>query len=159
MIRTEAGMPTARFTSLVGVPERTYRRWQARARQGRPVRGPWPTPAQDLVEQKLLEVADKWPAWGHRKIAQITRTDGIAVSDSTALRALKRQDRVLSPDYRRARRDLTAARRAAFVVPPSGPNQVWQMDFTEYETIRAAPGGSQGAPTTGRKLNSVGMCR
>ena len=103
-------MPTARFTSLVGVPERTYRRWQARARQGRPVRGPWPTPAQDLVEQKLLEVADKWPAWGHRKIAQITRTDGIAVSDSTALRALKRQDRVLSPDYRRARRDLKIGR-------------------------------------------------
>src|SRR3989304_1204303 len=28
------------------------------------------------------------------------------------------------------------ARRAAFVVPPSGPNQVWQLDFTEFETTR-----------------------
>ncbi|MEX0850341.1 MAG: hypothetical protein WD015_02445, partial [Gaiellaceae bacterium] len=26
------------------------------------------------------------------------------------------------------------ARKAAFVVPPTGPNQVWQMDFSEFET-------------------------
>jgi transposase InsO family protein len=136
MIRTEAGMPTARFTSLIGIPERSYRRWQQRRRAGRPVKGPWPTPAQDLVEAKLVEVADRWPAWGHRKIAQIARTGGTAVSDSTALRALKRNGRVLKPDYTRQRRDLAAARRATFVVPPSGPNQVWQVDFTEYETTR-----------------------
>ncbi len=136
MIRQDAGMPTSRFTLLVGVPERTYRRWQARSRDGRPTRGPWPTPAQDQVEEKLVEVADQWLAWGHRKVAQIARTDGCAVTDSTALRALKRNGRVLEPDYTRQRKDLAAARRAAFVVPPSGPNQVWQLDFTEYETTR-----------------------
>ncbi len=136
MIRAEAGMPTARFTSLLGIPERSYRRWQARARRGLPAKGPWPTPAQDQVEVKLVEVADRWPARGHRKIAHITRTDGAVVSDSTALRALKRNGRVLEPDYTRQRRDLAAARRAAFVVPPSGPNQVWQLDFTEYETTQ-----------------------
>ena len=38
MIRVEAGMPTSRFTSVVGVPERTYRRWQQPARAG-PRRG------------------------------------------------------------------------------------------------------------------------
>ena len=32
------------------------------------------------------------------------------------------------------RRDLSAARRAAFVVPPAGRNEVWQLDFTEWET-------------------------
>ena len=136
MIRTDAGMPTARFTALVGVPERSYRRWQARVRQGRPPKGPWPTPAQDRAEQKVVDLADRWPAWGHRKIAQLARTDGESVSDSTALRALRRNARVLAPDYTRERRDLATARRAAFVVPPSGPNQVWQMDFTEYETTR-----------------------
>lgn len=31
MIREEAGMPTSRFTALVGIPERTYRRWHDRA--------------------------------------------------------------------------------------------------------------------------------
>ena len=136
MIRVDVGMATLRFTRLCAVPERSYRRWQQRTRSGLPARGPWPTPAQDRVEEKLVEVADRWPAWGHRKIAQITRTDGTPVSDSTALRALKRNGRVLSPDYTRERRDLAAARRAAFVVAPWGPNQVWQLDFTEYETSR-----------------------
>lgn len=40
MIRVEAGMPTARFVKLIGVPERSYRRWQAKARQERPPKGP-----------------------------------------------------------------------------------------------------------------------
>ena len=83
-----------------------------------------------------MELADLWPVWGHSKIAQLARTDGHPVSDSTALRALKRNDRVLAPDYTRERRDHAAARRAAFVVPPSGRNEVWQLDFTEYETTQ-----------------------
>ena len=33
MIRVEAGMPTTRFCSVIGVPERTWRRHQARARR------------------------------------------------------------------------------------------------------------------------------
>jgi transposase InsO family protein len=136
MIRQEAGMPTARFTRLIGIPERTYRRWQAKARHGLPAKGPWPTPVQDQAQDELIEVADAWPPWGHRKIAELARLDGTAVSDSTALRALKRHGRVLEPDYARQRRDLAAARRAAFVVLPCGPNQVWQLDFTEYETTR-----------------------
>ena len=136
MIREEAGMPTSRFTTLFGIPERTFRRWQARARRGRPAKGRWPTPAQDHVEHVLVELADLWPVWGYRKIAQLARTDGHPVSDSTALRALKRNDRVLAPDYTRERPDHAAARRAAFVVPPSGRNEVWQLDFTEYETTQ-----------------------
>jgi transposase InsO family protein len=136
MIRRQAGMPTSRFTTLVGIPERTYRRWQARVRDGLAPRGPWPTPSQDRFEQVLVELADLWPAWGHRKIAELARTDGHPVSDSTALRTLKRNGRVLAPDYTRERRDYAAARRAVFVAPPSGPNEVWQMDFTEFETTQ-----------------------
>ena len=52
------------------------------------------------------------------------------------LRALKRSGRVLPVDYQAERRQLAQARRAAFVVPPSGPNQVWQLDFSEFETRR-----------------------
>ena len=52
-------MPTSRFTDLCAVPERSYRRWQARARQGCRPKGSWPTPTQDRVEQKLVEVADR----------------------------------------------------------------------------------------------------
>lgn len=41
---------------------------------------------------------------------------------------------MLPVDYQAERRQHAQARRAAFVVPPSGPNQVWQLDFTEFET-------------------------
>ena len=83
-----------------------------------PVKGPWPTPEQDRVQEPLGVVADGWPEWGHRKIAEISRTDGLVVTDSTAFRALKRSGRVLAANYTKERRDLAVARRAAFVVPP-----------------------------------------
>ena len=41
---------------------------------------------------------------------------------------------MLEVNYQTERRQHAQARRAAFVVPPSGPNQVWQLDFTEFET-------------------------
>jgi putative transposase len=64
----------------------------------------------------------------------LMRVDGYQAPDSTVLRALKRTGRVLPVDYQAERRQLAEARRAAFVVPPSGPNQVWQLDFSEFET-------------------------
>lgn len=127
-------MPTSRFVRLIGVPERSYRRWQQRQRQGRAVKGPWPAPARDRVEPVAISYADRFPAWGHRKIAMLMRVDGHGAPDSTVLRALKRTGRVLPVDYQAERRQLAQARRAAFVVPPSGPNQVWQLDFSEFET-------------------------
>lgn len=127
-------MPTSRFTRLIGVPERSYRRWQQRQRDGRPVKGPWPAPARDRVEPAAIAYADRFPAWGHRKLAMLMRVDGQHAPDSTVLRALRRTGRVLPVDYQAERRQLAEARRAAFVVPPSGPNQVWQCDFSEFET-------------------------
>ncbi|MQA06918.1 MAG: transposase, partial [Streptosporangiales bacterium] len=32
MIRQDAAMPVSRFTALLGIPRRSYTRWQARAR-------------------------------------------------------------------------------------------------------------------------------
>jgi transposase InsO family protein len=62
------------------------------------------------------------------------RVDGHHAPDATVLRALRRSGRVQPIDYQAERRQLAQARRAAFVVPPTGPNQVWQLDFSEYET-------------------------
>ena len=46
-------MSTARFVKLIDMPERTWRRWQAKTRQDRGPKGPWPQPARraarDLV--------------------------------------------------------------------------------------------------------------
>ena len=134
MIRREAGMTTARFTRLIGAPERSYRRWQQRQQLGRPVKGPWPTPSADRIEPVAVAYADRYPQWGSRTIATLMRTDGHEAPDSTTYRALKRVGRVLEVTYQADRRQHAQARQAAFVVPPTGPNQVWQMDFSEFET-------------------------
>jgi len=133
-MRLEAAMPAARFVRLIGVPERSYRRWQQRERQGRPVKGPWPTPAADRIEPTAIVYADRYPQWGSRTIATLMRLDGHHAPDSTVYRALKRTGRVLEIDYQTERRQHAHSRRAAFVVAPSRPNQVWQLDFSEFET-------------------------
>ena len=134
MIRLEAAMTTSRFCRLIGVPERSYRRWQQRQRLGQPVKGPWPAPSQDRIEPVAIAYADRYPQWGSRTIATLMRLDGHHAPDSTVYRALKRTGRVLEVDYHAERRQHAEARRAAFVVAPSGPNQVWQLDFTQFET-------------------------
>ncbi len=134
VIRLEANMSTARFCRLLNVPERSWRRWQQREREGRPPKGPWPTPAADRIEPIAVEYADRFPQWGSRTIATLMRIDGHEAPDSTTYRALKRAGRVLEVTYQADRRQHARARRAAFVVPPSGPNRVWQMDFSEFET-------------------------
>lgn len=128
-------MSTVRFCGMLGLPERTYRRWQQREREGRPARGPWPTPAQDRVAPAAIAVADRWSEWGSRTVAMFLREDhGIDVCDSTVYRALKRAGRVLEVDHLQVRREHAQARRAAFLVAPTAPLQVWQMDFSEFET-------------------------
>ena len=89
MIRLEAGMPTSRFARLLGVPERSYRRWQQRQRHGRRAKGPWPAPARDRVELAAIAYADRFPAWGHRKVAMLLRVDGHHAPDSTVLRSVR----------------------------------------------------------------------
>ena len=97
-------MSTARFCRLVGLPERSYRRWQQRERQGRPVKGPWPSPSADRLESTAVDYADRYPQWGSRTIASLMRHDGIAAPNSTVYRTLKRAGRVLEVDYKAERR-------------------------------------------------------
>lgn len=63
------------------------------------------------------------------------RADGVCVSASSVARAMKRQGLLLPVRYQRERRAFAAARKAAFTTPPQRRNRVWQMDFTEFETI------------------------
>ena len=50
------------------------------------------------------------------------------------LRLLRDERLILEANYQRERRELAARRRAAFATEPTGPNQVWQLDFSEFET-------------------------
>jgi hypothetical protein len=82
-------MSTTRFCALLDMPERTWRRWQAHARAGRPAKGPWPRPTRHEVRDAALGHALAHPAWGHRKIWAMVRHDGHQVSESTILRLLR----------------------------------------------------------------------
>jgi transposase InsO family protein len=134
VIRTEAGMPTTRFCALIGVPERTWRRHQARARTGARAKGPWPRPARERVRDAARRHALAHPAWGHRKVWAMCRHEGHRVSQASVLRLLRDEGLILEANYQRERRQLAARRRAAFATEPTGPNQVWQLDFSEFET-------------------------
>jgi transposase InsO family protein len=65
------------------------------------------------------------------------RHDGHRVSQATVLRLLRDERLLLEADYQRERRALVAWRKAAFTAEPTGPNQVWQLDFPEFETTAA----------------------
>jgi transposase InsO family protein len=74
------------------------------------------------------------PAWGHRKVWAMVRYDGHRVSAATVLRLLREEGLLLEATYQRERRNLNERRKAAFATAPTGPNQVWQLDFSEFET-------------------------
>ena len=134
VIRIDAGMPTSRFVRLVGIPERTYRRWQAKARRDLPPKGPWPTPVRDAHREVILREATTHAAWGHRKIWALARFVGHEVSASTVARTLDDAGLLLTADYQRDRRQTARERKAAFMEPIVSPLQAWQLDFSELET-------------------------
>ena len=127
-------MPVLRFCQLTGIPRRSYHRWQANTRRTGRAKGPWPAPVVDPAEALVAKYAADWPGWGHRKVYGLMRADGHRLSMSSVERAMRRRGLLQPVDYQGQRRALAKARSAAFAEPPTGPNQVWQLDFSEYET-------------------------
>ena len=119
---------------MIDVPERSWRRWQAKARAERRPKGPWPTPARDAAHDLVTRHALAHPAWGHRKVWAMVRHDGHVVSQATVLRSLRDDGLLLPANYQQERRPHAQRRKAAFAKDPTGPNQVWQLDFSEFET-------------------------
>lgn len=136
MIRCEAGMSISRFSALIEVPRRTYTRRRRRHLAGDPPRGPWPAPVVDVIEPSVAKLAEEFPAWGHRKIWALHNLDHpeANVSQSSVRRAMARRSLLQPVGYQRERRELAKARRAAFVELPTHRNEVWQLDFSEFET-------------------------
>ncbi|MFC6148867.1 MULTISPECIES: hypothetical protein [Mumia] len=66
----------------------------------------------------------------------MVRHDGHVVSMATVLRLLRDEGLILPAVYQRGRRRSAERRKAAFANEPTGPNQVWQLDFSEFETKR-----------------------
>jgi putative transposase len=59
----------------------------------------------------------------------------VVVSPSSVLRAMDRRGLLQPVNYQAERRELARARRDAFIVPPTFRNAVWQLDFSEFETL------------------------
>src|SRR3954454_1211926 len=114
------------------------RRPGPRARPGFSLLGMTPQtcarPARERVRDAARRHALAHPAWGHRKVWAMCRHDGHRVSQATVLRLLGDEGLLLEANYQRERRQLAARRKAAFATEPTGPNQVWQLDFSEFET-------------------------
>ena len=94
----------------------------------------------------------------------MTRGHGPVHGASTVLRILDDAGLVLKADYQRQRRDLAKTRKAALMVEPSAPNQVWQLDFSEYETTSGGVWRVGGVADYGRvsgsgKVGVVGSAR
>lgn len=104
----------------------------ARVRARCSISGPRPARAAALGVARAHALAD--PVWGHRKNWAMVRHDGHVVSEATILRLLRDEGLLLPGHYQRERRQLAQRRKAAFAAEPTGPNQVWQLDFTEFET-------------------------
>lgn len=115
------------------LPRATY--YRRRAASARARKGPWPAPVRDRISSAAAAYALEWPAWGHRKIAALMQADGFQVSEATVKRALRARGLLQPVGYQRERRQLAAARRAAFLVAPVRRNRVWQTDFSEIETL------------------------
>ena len=92
MIRTEAQLTVSRFCELIGMSRRSYYAQRERQRGGPRVKGPWPTPALDAVEDDARRIAAARPEWGHRKVwAQLREQGHMDVSPSSVQRALARR--------------------------------------------------------------------
>jgi putative transposase len=119
---------------VIGVPERTWRRHQARAR-GRPAdAGPVAAAGAGACPRRGPPARTGPSGLGHRTVWAMCRHDGHRVSQATVLRLLRDEGLLLEATYQRERRQLAARRKAAFATEPTGPNQVWQLDFSEFET-------------------------
>ena len=122
VIRVEAGMSTTRFCQGIDMPERTWRRWQAKTRASAQPKGPWPRPARSAASELALHLALAHPAWGHRKIWAMVRHEGHKVSQATILRLLRDEGLILPAHYQRERRQLAERWKAAFATEATGPN-------------------------------------
>ncbi len=96
MIRQDAGMPTSRFTGLVGIPERTYRRWQQRQRAGKPAKDQHMSRDLDPRQEQLYEQA-QWDFSDLRALyinctlkrsPEVSHTQGLADRSMAIMRRL-----------------------------------------------------------------------
>jgi transposase-like protein len=122
-----ARQPEANISELCrrfGISRKTGYKWLGREsledRSRRPLNSP--RRAQEAVEAKVVQLRDRCPAWGGRKIARVLQRDeGIELAPSTVTSVLHRHGRICQ----QASQAATPWQRFEH----DAPNSLWQMDF------------------------------
>jgi transposase InsO family protein len=125
------------------VSRKTGYKWIARYRSGGEAalsdrsRRPLTSPARvtDTVEARVVELREKHPAWGGRKLAARLRATGalgadVAVPSPSTMTAVLRRHEMLDPAE-------SEARRAPIRFECPHPNDLWQMDFKGHVAMSA----------------------
>jgi len=96
-------------------------------------RQPHTSPRQTCadLEQRTVQLREKRPDWGARKLAVLLEREGVVLPVITIHRVLARHGLVLDPERRR---------QATGRFQREHPNQLWQMDFKGQKGAAAATG-------------------
>lgn len=98
-------------------------------RSRRPKQIPRRTAAE--LEQRVVELRQRYPDWGARKLQVLLARQQVELTRSTIHRILLRHDLVLDPERRR---------QAPGRFQRGAPNELWQMDFKSPKGWNAAVG-------------------
>jgi hypothetical protein len=101
MIRTEAQLSVSRFCELIGLSRRVFYARRTQHLAGPTRKGPWPTPALDVIESDVVDIAADRPGWGHRRVWEVLRERGHAeASMSSVKRVMARRGLLVASSAR-----------------------------------------------------------
>jgi len=134
----QSSLPVRHTLAKLGIPRASFYRWYDRYSGGGPEalndRSPRPDHVwnriPDPVRQQIVQLALDEPALSPRELAvRFTDTKGYFVSEASIYRLLKAHDLITSPAF------IVIKAADAFKDKTTGPNQLWQTDFTYLKVI------------------------